>query len=172
MLTLVGALCVMAATVGSFGEVRLAMHRRTIELLAWLGAVRLLQSEMSYGLTPLPRLCVLISRQVGGVVGEFWAVLADGLAERTDAHLPLLWAEGIDCCRRRWHLRADDIAVLDELGYGLGGSGLHNQRRMLALAEERLVRLADDAAAEYSRLARLLTGLGWCGGLILVCLWI
>lgn len=172
MLRLFGAICVMAATVGAFGEVRTAMHRRTVELWAWVGAVRLLQSEMSFGLTPLPRICRLISQQVGGVVGDFWAFMADELPQRTDAYLPLLWAENMARCRRYWHLQADDLGVLDELGAGLGGSGLHNQQRLLALTEERLTRLADNSAAEYARLSRLLTGLGWCCGLILICLWV
>ncbi len=171
MLTLLGAVCIMVATVGGFGEVRTALRKRTVELLAWLGAVRLLQSEMSFGLTPLPRLCRLVSGQVGGVVGDFWRVLADALPQRTDAYLPALWAETTERCRCDWHLQPEDISILSELGTGLGGSGLHNQKRLLALAEERLVRLADEAAAEYARLSRLLTGLGWCCGLILICLW-
>lgn len=162
----------MLATVGGFGQVRFALKQRPAELLSWQAAVRLLQSEMSYGLLPLPRLCALAAEQTPGVVGCFWASLTQRLQEQTAQALPELWRQLIEEQKSGWHLLAADLQVLAELGLGLGGSGLANQQRLLALTEERLANLAAEAAEQNARLSRLLGGLGWCSGLLLICLWL
>ncbi len=172
MLNICGGLLILLATVGGFGQVRFALSQRPAELLSWQAAVRLLQAEMSYGLSPLPRLCVLAAEQTPGVVGRFWAALADQLQTPAAQALPELWRRLMDEQKGGWHLLAVDLQPLAELGQGLGGSGLANQQRLLALTEQRLTNLAAEAAERSARLNRLLGGLGWCSGLLLICLWL
>lgn len=172
MLRLVGAACIIMASLGGFAQLRGALQKRAMELLGWLGAVRLLQSEMSWGLTPLPRLCQVISRQIGGLVGDFWKRLGDELAKSGAGTVPELTSQLLAEAQGEWHLLATDWQILQEMGEGLGGSGLAEQQRLLALTEQRLQAASDEAAARYARHGRLLGGLGWCCGLLLVCLWL
>lgn len=173
MLKILGAVCVLGATVGGFGQLRQALRLRVAELEGWLAAVRLLQSEMNYGLLPLPRICQLAAEHLAGQpVGPFWQNLAAALGQGPPQALPELWREQLATQKGGWHLLAADWQVLAELGQGLGGSGLENQQRLLALSEERLRLLAAEAAAASGRLQRLLGGLGWCSGLLLICLWL
>lgn len=167
-----GALCVLLACLGVFGQVRLALKMRQNELQSWLAAVRLLSAEMNFGLLPLPRLCDLLAGRVDGAAGCFFAHLGEELGRQKQAALPQIWQELLLVERQNWHLSAVDLSVLADLGAGLGNSGLANQRRLLALTEERLVSLHDEASARCERLYHLLGALGWCSGLLLVCLWL
>ena len=137
-----------------------------------LAAVRRLQSEMNYGLLPLPRLCELAAGQIDGAVGQFWQSLAAVLQQGEPLALPEIWQQLLTAQSQNWHLLPEDLQTLTELGQGLGSSGLSNQQRLLALTEQRLQRLAAEADERRGRLARLLGGLGWCSGLLLVCLWL
>lgn len=172
MLKLLGAVCILLATVSGFAQLRVALQQRVAELNDWLAAVRLLQSEMNYGLLPLPRLCQLTAGQIGGAVGQFWQALAAALQQGEPLALPEIWQRLLAVQSPGWHLLPEDLPALAELGQGLGSSGLSNQQRLLALTEQRLQRLAAEAKERRGRLARLLGGLGWCSGLLLVCLWL
>lgn len=172
MLSLVGAVFILLATVGGFGQLRCALRQRPQELQSWLAVVRLLQSEMNYGLLPLPRLCELAAGQSGGIVGRFWQSLARELQTQTAQALPEIWERLAAEQKGGWHLLEADLQALTELGRGLGASGLSNQQRLLSRTEQRLQLLADEAAARCARLTRLLGGLGWCSGLLLICLWL
>ena len=171
MLSALGAVFILLATVGGFGQVRCALRQRPQELQDWLAAVRLLQNEMNYGMVPLPRLCALAAGRNKGVVGCFWQSLAQSLQQPTQA-LPEIWQRLLAEQKGSWHLLAADLQTLAELGQGLGASGLNNQQRLLSLTEQRLLQLADEVAARCARLTRLLGGLGWCSGLLLICLWL
>ena len=98
-----------------------------------------------------------------------WYLQLDELA---DMALPEIWQQLLTAQSQNWHLLPEDLQALTELGQGLGSSGLSNQQRLLALTEQRLQRLAAEAEERRGRLARLLGGLGWCSGLLLVCLWL
>lgn len=172
MTALLGALCVLLACLGVCGQVRLALKLRQTELQSWLSAVRLLSAEMNFGVLPLPRLCALLAERVDGAAGCFFAHLNEELGRQKQAALPQIWQEMLVAERPSWHLSAADVSVLADLGAGLGNSGLANQRRLLALTEERLASLHDEAAERCERRYRLLGALGWCSGLLLVCLWL
>ena len=172
MLKVLGAVCVLLATVSGFAQLRNALQQRVTELRDWLAAVRLLQSGMNYGLLPLPRLCELAAGQIDGAVGQFWQSLAAVLQQGEPLALPEIWQQLLTAQSQNWHLLPEDLQALTELGQGLGSSGLSNQQRLLALTEQRLQRLAAEAEERRGRLARLLGGLGWCSGLLLVCLWL
>lgn len=166
-----GAGLVMAATVGAFYSLRLALRQRERELLSWLAAVRLLSREITYGGAPLPRVCENLAAEAEGVAAEFFTELAEKLradgGRLTESWEELLYRQGSG-----WHLLAADMAVLLELGRGLGRSSLSGQNKLLSVSEERLRGLTEESAGRYARLSRLLSGLGWCSGILLVCLWL
>lgn len=168
MMSVAGAVLVLLAACGAAHGVRRAMYLRGRELNWWLLALRLLAREMMFGGAPLPRVCARLAEQVDGVVGKFWAALAENL--RRGANLPGAWQEVQRDLGAGWHLLAEDEAVLAELGAGLGQTDLAGQRKLLAECEVRLADLLAASEARYGRLARLISGLGWCGGLLLVCL--
>lgn len=163
-----GAAAVLLACVGVFGELRQALFRRVQELASWLMAVRVLQTEMTFGALPLSRLCGSITAQTGGAAAAFWQELAARLD--AGAGLAASWQELLESNAAGAHLLPGDTQALRDLGAGLGASGLAQQKRLLALTEERLQALHAEAAERYRRLARLLAALGWSSGLLLICL--
>lgn len=172
MMTVLGAGLVLLAAVGSFYSLRLALAHREQELLSWLAALRLLEREMLCGGVPLPRLCATVVVQGSGVAADFFAALAAALKLDGAGGLPAVWRNLLAEHSAGWHLLPADVAVLTELGLGLGQSDLVGQKKLLAVTEERLRQLADESAARYLRLGRLLGGLGWCCGLLIICLWL
>lgn len=171
MMSAMGALLVLAAAVGAAANVRQAMRLRSGELADWLLAVRLLEREMTYGVLPLPRLCTGVAAQVGtGEVSMAFAEVAEALAQ--GELLQDVWGNLPQQVGGGWHLAAEDWAVLAELGDGLGQSDLAGQKKLLAECEERLTHRLAESRERYARLGRLVSGLGWCGGLLLVCLWL
>lgn len=168
MLRILGAGLVLLAAVGAAQGLKTALNLRISELKSWLLAVRLLQREIGYGMMPLPRVFNRIFGQVEGVAGEFLANVAENLA--ADLSLTEVWQQNLKVEGSGWHLLAEDYALLAELGAGIGQSDLAGQRRLLGMTEERLTALLSESEERYSRLARLVGGLGWCAGLMLVCL--
>ncbi len=168
MIKLCGAAAVLLACLGGFGELRRAMLLRVRELAGWLAALHILQTEMAFGALPLGRLCGVITARAPAAAAEFFQRLAEGLTAGEE--LALAWRELLAAGAAGEHLLLEDMAALDELGAGLGASGLTQQKRLLALSEERLRGLMAEAEGRYARLERLLAALGWSSGLLLVCL--
>lgn len=168
MLRICGAGLVLAAAVAVAANVRGALCARERELASWLLVVRLLAREMVWGAKPLPLVCESLAGQAGGVAGEFCGGLAERL--RGGGTLAEHWQVLLEDRAADWHLLAGDVAILQELGDGLGQSDLTGQKKLLAGVEQRLAAQCEESAARLGRLGRLVSGLGWCGGLLLVCL--
>ena len=168
MMGVCGAAAVLLACISVFGELLQALARRVLELESWLMAVRVLQTEITFGALPLSRLCDNITAQTEGTATAFFQELGKRLA--AGENLAASWQELLEKNAAGTHLLSGDTMVLQELGAGLGASGLAQQKRLLALTEERLQALRAEAAERYQRLARLLSALGWSSGLLLICL--
>lgn len=161
LLGVLGAGLVMVSAVWAAGCVAGALALRQKELASWVLAVRLLGREIAWGAEALPRLYARVGGQVDGVAGGFLADLAEN------------WQDSQDMLQKKaagWHLQAGDVAVLAELLAGLGQTDLAGQKKLLGQMEARLVALQEESAVRQKRLARLIRGLGWCGGLLLVTL--
>lgn len=176
MIRLIGVILVMTSVVGAFGSLRRALLARHAELLDWLRAVRLLEREIGFGVLPLGRICEKIAIGDLGVARDFFAELAamlNGGNKQGDVGFDVgfeeAWQHLTEKLGAGWHLLAEDYAVLADLGRGLGKSDLAGQRRLLQLAEESLGSLVTESETKNARLLRLLAGLGWCCGLLIVC---
>ena len=172
MMSLPGAVLVLAGAVGICRSMRLALAGREQELLSWLTAVRLLEREMTFGALPLPRVFCRVAEQAEGAAGEFFAALGACLQAGAACTLPDCWQAVLADKAAAWHLLPKDIAVLTDLGAALGQSSLGGQKKLLGLTAERLSGLAEESSARVLRLSRLLSGMGWCCGLLIICLWL
>lgn len=163
-ISVLGAGLVMTAAVWAAGCLAGALNMRQKELASWVLAVRLLGREIAWGAEPLPRLCARIGGQVGGVAGEFLAEAAENGQNK------VLMLDMLQKKAEGWHLLAGDEMVLAELLAGLGQTDLAGQKKLLGQMEARLGALQEESVGRYARLARLIKGLGWCGGLLMVTL--
>lgn len=140
-----------------------SLRMRGLELDAWCRMLRQLQVEISYGLTPLPQAFAKCNVEF---LQEFCQNVSEDLERHHD--LPKVWLENLARGKEKWHLLDVDLEILAALAGDLGGSAVSDQNRILNLAIEKLSGRQTLAEAEFGRLGRLIGGLGYSAGLLLV----
>lgn len=172
MLKLLGAvLVVMACGYAGFTVAR-RYQRRPKDLRYLQGALQMLETEISYGATPLPEAFDLVSQRCEKGVATLFATARDRLLTGDGVTVREAWGEALEVFARHSAINASDMAVLRALGAVLGISDRADQVKHLNLAREQL-RLesvkAEDEAAKYVKLYHYL---GFLGGLAIVIIFI
>lgn len=156
-----------AATYGA-GLAR-AVRRRAWEIAELEAALQALESEISYGYTPLPEACVQVGRRSAGVVGRLFTHVGSALA-REDFDTELTWRRSVRAWATGAHLQAPELEILEALGTVLGRSTAADQARQLQLARERLAGIRRRLEPDVERQSRLRTYLGLAAGAMLALL--
>lgn len=168
MLKAFGALCLVAAT-GSFGMVVAQGYaRRPRELGEVQAALTMLETEVSYGATPLPEAFANVGGQCEGALAALFGRAAGALNARGGMTAGEAWESSLRHYGACIPLRPEDLAVLHGLGAVLGVSDREDQARHLRLAVERLKILAGRAEDEARRNVRLWRSLGFLAGAAMV----
>lgn len=164
MLKAIGALCIIAAA-GSYGMVvAQGFARRPQELREAQAALSMLETEISYGVTPLKEALETVGRRCDGALGGLFTRAAEALAARDGMTAGEAWERSLVRYSARAPLRPEDLAALRSLGAVLGNSDREDQTRHLRLAAERLKILAARAEDEARRNVRLWRYLGFLAG--------
>lgn len=167
---LAGSALILGSTTWVGWQVAGGYARRPSHVRDLQTALAVLQTEIEYGATPLPRALEAAGGACGGPVGQLFAeasarLAAGGGLTPGDAVRAALAAQADETALAR-----EDLEVLLALAPVLGGSGRADQVRHLALARERLTgaeAAARDARSRYERLARYA---GVLVGAALVCI--
>jgi len=136
------------------------------ELIRFL---QLLESEIQYARTTLPRLLAAQAPLFSGAVGRFLAALQRGLEAGSGDSFSAIWD-------RELAILADNglpPAVLGDLrswGAVLGSSDADEQSKQIKLLLARLEQAHTEAEQERAKNVRLWQYLGFCTGLLLVLL--
>lgn len=147
-----------------------SLRRRPAELQALQTALRMLETEVDYGATPLPRALERVSRSVPGTAGRLFALAAAHLAQSRGEGAGEAWARALMGVYPETCWRRSDLDILMALGPYLGASHREDQLRHLRLALERLAAAERDACRDALQQARLAQYLGVLGGLLLALL--
>ena len=166
---LIGAVLIVTGC-GSFG-ISLVMGEKHQEriLQRLLSALKFMESELQYRLTPLPELLTLAGKQAGGEICEIFCRVSQ---ELNDQILP----DVCSCMQKVLQERADLVRsarkILRKLGQNLGAFDLPGQLDGLQEAEEQckreLKKMEDGKAQRF----RSYETLGFCTGLALAILFI
>ena len=171
MYRMIGAFCVIGGC-GWAGLKIAGIYRRRAELLPRIqNGLNFLETEISYGATPLP----LALRRVGEKLDPESAVLfmaaSQALDENSGATANEAWEKGIRELGGRIPLTTAEISVLTMFGRNLGNSAREEQLKNIALAREQLGMAEKDAAEARSKSERMWQYLGFClGGVIVLVL--
>jgi len=155
---------------GSMGVIAAGSYaQRVHHLRELLRFLHLLESEIQFSRTTLPKFLAGQAPLFSGVVGRFLAVLRQGLEEGQGDSFQAIWEQGLA-------LLADNglpSAALEDLracGAALGRSDAAEQCKHIQRALFRLEQALAAAEEERSRYQRLWQYLGFCTGLLLVLL--
>ena len=111
---------------------------RPEQLKTLRGALAMLETEISYGLTPLPDALRLVGLHLGGCVGEFFADVSSLLNQDQGPSSGEAWELGLGRLQEVACLTQGDAEILRQFGYSLGVSDRENQIKNLKLIQEQL----------------------------------
>lgn len=167
-LKLVGAALVLLAS-GAFGFIVAGIYsRRPAELRSFAAGLELLETEISYALTPLPMALANAATSLRGPAARLFAYVARRLANGPGDTAAEVWQRGIARVWPRTALTAGDRDILWALGAHLGVSDREDQVKHLALARQRLSAACTEADAQAAKDGKLWRSLGILGGAAIV----
>lgn len=163
MLKLAGALLLVGAgtLLGWLNARRLADRpaqiRRLVRLLSQL------ETEISYGYTPLPEALGRIGRQASEPLGSLFREAARGL-EREELAAADAWQSALDRTWGMTAMKSGEREIMAALGRTLGRTDRDDQVRHLRLAVKQLEALEPEAAEEQRKYEKMWKSLGLLGG--------
>ena len=131
-------------------------------------ALQLLQTEISYGVTPLPQAFSKLESKLESPIADFFSQARNGLQSGLTAKQA--WQKAIEEVGETTALIEKDRQALEELGYNLGQSSSEDQLRYLELAQDNLDNLHKKALEKKENKVKLWRYLGVLSGLLVVVL--
>ncbi|WP_078597080.1 stage III sporulation protein SpoIIIAB [Evansella clarkii] len=164
---LAGALLIiLAATV--FGwEFSSRLSRRTRQIRELKLAFEALETEMVFGMTPLPLACSKVGKQAGPLLGRFFEKVADGLCTE-EASASEIWQRTLYTWKDTSDLSAAEINILQQFGQTLGQQDMENQRKQIRLAISYFNQEEEQAAESQKKYESMYKSLGFLGGALIV----
>ena len=166
MIRLLGAVLLTCGGAAIGFSAAAALTRRARGLRAVLGALELLERELSFRLTPLPDLLARLAQLAAPPASGFFAACREGLDQLGEQSMAQIWAAAL--ARRPMDLAPEDKNILLELGGVLGRYDGPGQREALGEIRARLLCQAERAEEESRRMGRVYGALGLSAGSFLV----
>jgi len=165
-----GALCILAGC-GYLGFQMGDRYRRRTEILRYLqNGLNLLETEISYGSTPLPLALARIAEKMRGESRIPFMHAAKLLQENKGLTAAEAWEEGVGALVAEFPLSREEVSILVLFGHGLGCSAREEQLKNIRLAQEQL-RMAEKNAEEARiKNQRMWQYMGLCSGGVIVLL--
>ena len=143
--------------------------KREMQLQGFLQLCHRIETEISYGQTPLPQIfqgCQTLPFPIAAIAKE----TASGLAAQTGNTLWVIWNDTLADCAPFLCLNKADMEVVQAIGNELGLSYSREQMKKIQLLTVRLQEQERLAHEERIKMERVWQVLGWCSGSMLVLL--
>ncbi len=164
---LIGCILVIAGC-GGFGfSLAATQLREERSLRELIRALEIMECELAYRLTPLPELCRLVCRQIGGSLGAVF----EGLTN----HLETQLAPDVDQCMRRVLEQTDKLPsetrrLLRRMGSSLGQYDASGQLQNLEAIHSECTTILEKRLDHQDLRLRSYRTLGLCAGAALAIL--
>lgn len=155
-----GGICGLAVA-GSYS-------RRPRELKSLSVALSMLESEIAYGINPLPEALERVAGRSDKNVALLLNRVARELGAKSGDTAREIWERALAAFYRNSSLTPGDLVILRGLGANLGMSDRQDQLKQLHLAREQLEHEIVLAEEEASKNVKLWSYLGFLGGLLAV----
>jgi stage III sporulation protein AB len=161
---------VVAATSWIGLQIANQYRQRPLQLREFQSSMQCLETEISYGLTPLPRALERVAKLHQGLVGEIFATARDILLFKQGISVREAWNEAVHNLWDRLALAPSDREILVNFGSTLGVSDRNDQVKHLKLAMAQLANAEAQAWDAKEKNERMYKSLGVLGGLAIVIL--
>ncbi|MCL1919060.1 MAG: stage III sporulation protein AB [Peptococcaceae bacterium] len=151
---------------GWLGLWRASVIRKRLRQLELFGhALSLLDTEIFWGMTPLPVAFRRLQR-VGFPWGNFFLAVAEGL--EGGGQIESTWREVVEQQRRLFYLTEEDWLLVNRLGECAGRTDRHEQHKQVMLIRNQVQTLEESQRQTAERQARMWSYFGFLGGIAVV----
>jgi stage III sporulation protein AB len=170
MLKFIGAVFILVAA-ALFGFLQgLHYARRPKQIRGLIGALQRMETEMTYGLTPLPELLAALSRQTAEPLSSLYRNSSERLAGTSGLSTRDIWQQEVKETWKRTSMKLPEREVMLQLGQVLGMSDRSDQVKHLRLAVSQLQAEEADSRDEQRRYEKMWKSLGILIGALIVIL--
>jgi stage III sporulation protein AB len=170
MVKLVGAcLILFAGTMLGFYQA-LQLSRRPRQIRQLVQALQRLETEISYGFSPLPSALLMISRQIPQPLSQLFLQVGEQLAGSADLTTQESWRLAIDSCWQHTAMKTTEKEAFLQLGLTLGITDREDQIKHLSLTESQLQTEELTAGEEQKRYEKMWKSLGLLSATLVVIL--
>ncbi len=165
LIKIIGGLLIISAS-GLLGIVfsnRLSLrHKELNDLRRYM---QMLETEVTYGATPLPAALRNISNKAEGMLCRFFSFISDSLTDRSFYTIRDAWTYGADAVLKQSSLKRADIELIKSFGNILGSSDREDQKKHFELFYLQLRHQEDAALEEIKKSAKVYRDLGFLMGI-------
>ncbi len=163
-----------ALVIGSLGmagiKVASLYSRRTAELRFLQDALQMLDTEILYAATPLPRAMRKIGNSGGGVIAKIFAETGEFIVSGQGCTVAQAWEKALSQNWSSTALNREDYSILSSFGELLGISDCQEQHKNIALTSLHLCKEEEKARREQDKNMRLWQYGGFMAGVSIVLL--
>lgn len=163
---LIGAVFIIFATTSyGFGKAK-GFRERIYDLRSFQDGLSMLQTEVTYGLTPLPLALEKVGRVIKGPVGIFFKRVSEKLLIGDGELLESYWQDSL--ANLSTSLEKEDEEIVRNLGYSLGRSSVSEQNKHLDMTIRQLQMAERESREICAKNEKMWKYLGFFSGLALV----
>ncbi|WP_353892386.1 stage III sporulation protein SpoIIIAB [Proteinivorax hydrogeniformans] len=167
MLKVMGAAVLIAATTSYGFQKAQKLQQRTTALRVFQNGLAMLQTEVSYGHTPLPKALKNVAYTLPSPQKEFFINISYNLEKCDGFMLERYWSEELK--KDTYQFLTDrDKDILQTLGFSLGKSGIDEQLKHISLTLNKLNAAEQESEQQYKKNGKMWKYLGFFTGLALV----
>lgn len=144
-------------------------RERPRQLRQLKSALLSLETEITYGLSPIGEAAIRLSEQLPEPGKSLFAYFSAKLG-RGEVSLREAWDETLDKIWPKTAMKKNEKEIMKQFGATLGLSDRENQQKQIRLALSHLEREETEARAAQNQYEKMLKSLGFLAGLLIVIL--
>lgn len=170
MLKLTGAiLIILSATLCGYSLAK-RLSLRTEQIRNLIMSLQLLETEISYGATPLLQAFQKIGGQQSGMIGRLFQACSKNFQELDGATTSQCWNEALKQIKPYSALKQVEWEWLEHFGSVIGGSDRQDQQKHLKLMMTHLKKCEAEAREDQLKYEKMYKALGFLSGAVIVIL--
>ena len=165
LIKIIGGLLIVTASglTGILFSNRLSIRHRELKHLRRF--MQMLETEVTYGATPLPAALMNISNKTEGLISNFFVSISESLTERSFYTVRDAWTYAAEAVLAESAFLRADIELIKSFGDILGCSDREDQKKHFELFYLQLKLQEDAAQEEINRSAKMYRSLGFLLGI-------
>ena len=165
ILKITGGILIISASglMGILLSNRLSLRYKELNNLR--SSMQLLETEITYGATPLPFALMSISQKTEGLVSRFFSNVAFSLMDRSYFTITDAWCHGVEAVLSESPFSLADKELIGSFGTVLGCSDREDQKKHFELFYIQIKQQANTAQEEIYKSARMYRSLGFLLGI-------